>query len=338
MQFSIIIPAHNAESSLPETLSSIYGQTYGDYEIILINDGSADTTESVCKVFCGSHNNTHYVRQNNKGVYEARRTGVKISTGDYLVFVDADDCLRSDALSILAREIGKYNPDVVCFSYTRNADYSNDPFIKPALPSGIYEDGNLAEVRKCLARGKLNSIWGKAIKRNCLIDDLSNTDTKRIDFAEDFLQMIPIVDSARSVLQISDALYYYNCQNGQSATHNYKEKQLSDLTFVTSSLVKIATHWGEETERLAWKTRTEQYLYLLSINELSDNKEVKKRNFVSISEALFNPSIKANVPCSTYRPDSYLLFLAAKNKHYLLSRAVIRCCEQLKLLIRKILS
>lgn len=338
MQFSIIIPAHNAESSLPETLSSIYGQTYGDYEIILINDGSADTTESVCKVFCGSHNNTHYVRQNNKGVYEARRTGVKISTGDYLVFVDADDCLRSDTLSILAREIGKYNPDVVCFSYTRNADYSNDPFIKPALPSGIYEDGNLAEVKKCLARGKLNSIWGKAIKRNCLIDDLSNTDTKRIDFAEDFLQMIPIVDSARSVLQISDALYYYNCQNGQSATHNYKEKQLSDLTFVTSNLVKIATHWGEETERLAWKTRTEQYLYLLSINELSDNKEVKKRNFVSISEALFNPSIKANVPCSTYRPDSYLLFLAAKNKHYLLSRVVIRCCEQLKLLIRKILS
>ena len=338
MQFSIIIPAHNAESSLPETLSSIYGQTYGDYEIILINDGSADTTESVCKVFCGSHNNTHYVRQNNKGVYEARRTGVKISTGDYLVFVDADDCLRSDTLSILAREIGKYNPDVVCFSYTRNADYSNDPFIKPALPSGIYEDGNLAEVKKCLARGKLNSIWGKAIKRNCLIDDLSNTDTKRIDFAEDFLQMIPIVDSARSVLQISDALYYYNCQNGQSATHNYKEKQLSDLTFVTSNLVKIATHWGEETERLAWKTRTEQYLYLLSINELSDNKEVKKRNFVSISEALFNPSIKANVPCSTYRPDSYLLFLAAKNKHYLLSRVVIRCCEQLNLLIRKILS
>lgn len=338
MQFSIIIPAHNAESSLPETLSSIYGQTYGDYEIILINDGSADTTESVCKMFCGSHNNTHYVRQNNKGVYEARRTGVKISTGDYLVFVDADDCLRSDTLSILAREIDKYNPDVVCFSYTRNADYSNDPFIKPALPSGIYEDGNLAEVRKCLARGKLNSIWGKAIKRNCLIDDLSNTDTKRIDFAEDFLQMIPIVDSARSVLQISDALYYYNCQNGQSATHNYKEKQLSDLSIVTSSLVKIATHWGEETERLAWKTRTEQYLYLLSINELSDNKEVKKRNFVSISEALFNPSIKANVPCSTYRPDSYLLFLAAKNKHYLLSRVVIRCCEQLKLLIRKILS
>ena len=102
--------------------------------------------------------------------------------------------------------------------------------------------------------------------------------------------------------------------------------------------MKIAARWGEETERLAWKTRTEQYLYLLSINELSDNKEAKKRNFVSISEALFNPSIKANVPCSTYRPDSYLLFLAAKNKRYLLSRVVIRCCEQLKLLILKILS
>ncbi|CUN98604.1 glycosyltransferase family 2 protein [Collinsella aerofaciens] len=338
MLFSIIIPAYNAASSLPETLSSIYQQTYDGYEIILINDGSADATESVCKVFCESHNNTHYVRQNNMGVYEARRKGAEISAGDYLVFVDADDSLRFDTLSILAREIDKCNPDIICFSYTRNPDYSNDPFINPALPSGIYEGDDLAEVRKCLARGKLNSIWGKAIKRNCLIDDLSNTDTKRIDFAEDFLQMIPIVDSARSVLQISDALYYYNCQNGQSATHSYKEKQLSDLTFVTSSLVKIAARWGEETERLAWKTRTEQYLYLLSINELSDNNETKKRNFVSISEALFNPSIKADVPCSTYRPDSYLLFLAAKNKHYLLSRVVIRCCEQLKLLILKVLS
>ena len=161
MLFSIIIPAYNAASSLPETLSSIYQQTYDGYEIILINDGSADATESVCKVFCESHNNTHYVRQNNMGVYEARRKGAEISAGDYLVFVDADDSLRFDTLSILAREIDKCNPDIICFSYTRNPDYSNDPFINPALPSGIYEGDDLDEVKKCLARGKLQFNLGK---------------------------------------------------------------------------------------------------------------------------------------------------------------------------------
>ncbi len=74
MLFSIIIPAYNAASSLPETLSTIYQQTYDGYEIILINDGSADATESVCKVFCESHNNTHYV---DKIIWAYMRPGEK---------------------------------------------------------------------------------------------------------------------------------------------------------------------------------------------------------------------------------------------------------------------
>lgn len=338
MKFSIIIPAYNAEASLERTLDSIGNQTNNDYEIILVNDGSIDRTGDLCKRFCKTHNNARYIEQDNKGVFEARREGARASMGDYLIFVDADDCLRADALALLADKINQLHPDVICFCYTRNKDYSKDPYLTPSLPIGFYSDDSLIEVETGLAQGRLNSIWGKAIKKRCIEQDLNNYSCQRIDFAEDLLQVIPIIEKTQSLLQVDDALYFYNDQNAQSATHKYKEKQLIDLRYVTALLIQKAASWGDALEEDSLRMRTAQYLYLLLINELTSSRENRKANFIAICRDLFSLEDRAIPPHDPKRPDIYLLYLAAKHKSYEMARIVIRGSEFAKNLIRPVIS
>ena len=338
MLFSIIIPAYNAEDSLRDTLRSVCNQTFSDYEIILVNDGSTDGTERLCEQFCAANKNARYVNQINKGVYEARRAGVRQSIGEYLLFVDADDFLRADALALLAIKIDAFHPDLICFRYTRHPDYSSDPFLSSPLPPSLYSNDSLLQVKKCLAQGRLNSVCFKAIKRKCIQKDLDSKQVQRIDFAEDLLQMISIIEETESLLQIDDILYHYNVQNDQSATHNYREKQLDDLTYVTSILIQKAASWDKQIEEDALRMRTAQYLFLLLINELTSSNEATKSNFISISQKLFAIKDRALPPCGFHRPDSRLLYLAAKQRNYTLARVVIRSSEVAKRLIKAILT
>lgn len=338
MKFSIIVPAYNAEDSIADTLDSICSQTYNDYEIILVNDGSSDKTKSICEEFCNAHKNANFIEQVNKGVYEARRAGARKSTGEYLLFVDADDRLRTDTLDLLSSQIDRYSPDLICFCYTRHGDYSRDPFLSPALPAGLYAADSSIEIKKCFARGRLTSIWGKAIKRRCLEPDLGISSGQRVDFAEDLLQMSSVIEQAKSLLQMDDILYFYNVQNNQSATHNYKEQQLRDLTYVTSELLQKTASWDKSIKEEILRMRTAQYLYLLFINELTSSKETRKANFSSICHILFSLKDRAMAPKDSARPDSYLLYLAAKHENYAIARIVIRGSEFAKNLIRPTLS
>jgi glycosyltransferase involved in cell wall biosynthesis len=110
-KFSIIIPAYNYAHYLPRALNSILGQTGDDYDVTVINDGSTDETEAVVqpllKQFPGK---LHYVFQENRGLAGARNRGVVESQGEYLIFVDADDCLVAGALDIFRNYLDK-NPD-----------------------------------------------------------------------------------------------------------------------------------------------------------------------------------------------------------------------------------
>jgi glycosyltransferase involved in cell wall biosynthesis len=95
---SVIIPAFNAAPFIQETILSIYGQTYTNWEVIIVDDGSEDSTVSICKTF--SDERIQVVRQINSGVATARNNGLHYSKGDYIVFFDADDLMSPGFLSL----------------------------------------------------------------------------------------------------------------------------------------------------------------------------------------------------------------------------------------------
>ncbi|WP_288174396.1 glycosyltransferase [Sporofaciens musculi] len=126
MTFSIIIPVYNVEAYLDECLNSVLRQNYGktEYEIILVDDGSADVSGKLCDEYAAKHENIVSVHQENQGLSGARNTGIRCAKGNYLVFLDSDDIFYKDSLVHL-QECLDGEPDViVCNSmkFEGNAD------------------------------------------------------------------------------------------------------------------------------------------------------------------------------------------------------------------------
>ena len=138
MKFSIIIPMYNVEKYIDKSLKSLLCQSYKNFEVVAVDDGSTDNTRIRCEEL--KKENTEikfkYLYQNNSGQYRARQLGIQNSEGEYLVFLDADDYLREDALEILNKTIDKSHADLVIY----NAMKFNKEECKPFWPK-LCEDG-----------------------------------------------------------------------------------------------------------------------------------------------------------------------------------------------------
>lgn len=109
IKISIIVPAYNAEKYLERCLDSLVNQDLptGEYEVIVINDGSTDRTEAILHEYSGRYSNVHYVTIENRGVSEARNYGCREARGKYFLFVDADDWIQSNVLQYVYDSLEK---------------------------------------------------------------------------------------------------------------------------------------------------------------------------------------------------------------------------------------
>lgn len=117
MRFSIIIPIYNVSAFLPECLESVAGQSFSDYEVVCVDDGSTDDSYGIAKGYVDAHGHWQLIHQENQGLGGARNTGLKHASGDYVLFLDSDDRLRPDSLRILSENLE--NEDLLCFNGQR---------------------------------------------------------------------------------------------------------------------------------------------------------------------------------------------------------------------------
>lgn len=113
MLISIIVPVYNAQHYLHRCIESILCQSFSDFELILINDGSSDASGSICDEFAQKDSRIQVLHQSNSGVSVARNTGIKNSKGHFICFVDADDCLESDYLQNFSPQTNSDAPDII---------------------------------------------------------------------------------------------------------------------------------------------------------------------------------------------------------------------------------
>ena len=125
---SIIVPVYNVESYLKECLESIRQQTFTDFEVILVNDGSTDSSKEICERFCQQDSRFKLVTQANQGVSIARNRGVRESIGEYIMFVDSDDIIKANILDVLLSYM-KADVDLVECNLVRNQEelHKNKP-------------------------------------------------------------------------------------------------------------------------------------------------------------------------------------------------------------------
>lgn len=166
---SIIIPAYNAENTIESTISSALSQTYSNIEVVVVNDGSIDTTENVLISKFGNDSRVRVITQMNQGVSVARNTGIEQSAGEYIVFLDSDDYLENSFVSTLVSLISKSNSDIAFCAY-RWVD-ENDAILKSVIPNieeGVVRHGE--SVLISIFDGSMNIWTGSAIYRKDFIE------------------------------------------------------------------------------------------------------------------------------------------------------------------------
>lgn len=219
---SIIIPVYNVEKYLRSCLDSIIEQSYKNIEVILINDGSTDSSAKICDEYALKDFRIKVVHKKNEGVSSARNIGIEKATGEYISFVDSDDWTTPESYSILAEKISSANrPDIIRF----NA-YKNNNVINPLSLSGLLIGKDLKEkfVYPMIGAEHFDGTFILGVPwLYCLKKEL--IDRYKLRFIlynrlEDRLFNISALLRAESVLFITEVLYHYRTNDG-SISNNY---------------------------------------------------------------------------------------------------------------------
>lgn len=220
MMFSIIIPVFNGEKTIERCLDSVFSQSFHDYEVVCINDGSIDNTGFLIEKYRERYQNLVYINKENGGIAEARNTGLDNASGEYIYFMDADDwienTLLSDVVDVIAKEA---DLDIILFNAYKNINNLDIP-LKIITPSqGGLKNKDRIETFAIYYKNAV--VWNKIIKKN-LID---KTGIRFIDlfYLDDFVFCIQIYQAARSVYHLSKYEYHY-VENLSSITHQHDNR------------------------------------------------------------------------------------------------------------------
>lgn len=269
MRFSVLIPVYNGEAYLRECLDSVTAQTYDDYEVLIIDDGSTDESGAIADGYAASRKNARVLHGPNEGPLLARRRGLTSSRGQYVVFLDSDDLLVPDALSTISDAVDCTGADIIMYGFSRRHDLSPTTAKTSRLSPGLYIGAKYDEVRSYAIRGYMSSMWMKAVRRSVFNLDSDYSDYAGLMHGEDLLQTLPVVDRAAS-LQVLDSVLYFYRPNDAGSTARYRKGQLVDITRVNERLLEYGQKWGGGAYADSLVGEAIQYINLLTIIALSD--------------------------------------------------------------------
>ena len=251
---SVVVPVYNTERYLEECLNSLSQQTDQEFEIVLVDDGSTDSSGSICDAYASSCHNCKVVHTENQGLLLARRTGMGLATEKYILSLDSDDCLRRDAIQKLKGLIDSFHPDLVCFDFSRGINQTfHGSIISSGLDnSGFFHNESLDEIKRATCLGKFNCLANKVIKKDVLDLDVDYSDYAGLMHGEDWLQTIALVDNIESAYYLKEPLYFYR-ESPSSSTFMFKSSQLSDLSRVFKRLNRYTSKWGNQYEQLGYQ-------------------------------------------------------------------------------------
>jgi glycosyltransferase involved in cell wall biosynthesis len=208
---SIIVPFYNAEKYLDRCIRSILSQTYKDYEIVLVNDGSSDGSLRICQEYANENNNISLVSQDNSGVSAARNRGLSVAKGEYVMFVDSDDYMLPQMCEIMVDAVEEKNADLVVCGTTetwggvwapnRDVDYSSLASFK-------------SDFIEHLTSELLSPPWNKIYRRE-LIKDVFETSSS---FGEDLMFNLQYLAKIQAISVVDMIPYYYVIDNPTSIT------------------------------------------------------------------------------------------------------------------------
>lgn len=256
MFFSVLVPVYNAEAYLRECVDSVLRQTEQDFELILVNDGSVDGGGILCDRFRALHpDRIKVAHQPNKGLILARRAGIALASGDYCMFLDADDMLEPDCLATVRETIERTGADIVIFNYYNRYE----PEYTTAVAEPVFADNTVFSgerkrdvYEEMISSWRLNNLCTKAIRTPLVQgDDTPYERYAENPYTEDLLQSLYPVTHAARVVYRARPLYHYRRIGESISTRVISgglERQFNNA--VMDRLREYMTIWGMDTPAL----------------------------------------------------------------------------------------
>jgi glycosyltransferase involved in cell wall biosynthesis len=211
---SIIVPAYNVDKFLSNCIESIINQTFTNFELILVNDGSTDSSAEICDSFAKYDARIIVIHQENKGLVNARKTGLRVASGKYVLYIDGDDYVETNFCELLIKETYNFDADIVIGGYIRN--YRGRMIkVKNILPAGRYENNEIEKIwEKMIFTGDFFShgistySWGKLFKRDILIP-IQMAIPPNITIGEDAACVYPFISKTNKLVITKASNYHY---------------------------------------------------------------------------------------------------------------------------------
>lgn len=224
MDVSVIIPVYNTEKYLSACVDSILQQAHVSLEIILVDDGSTDTSASICDDYAQKHNNIIALHIQNSGPATAKNEGLKHAQGSYIALTDSDDRMEPLMLHKMVSAGYEHNADIVCCNYKQIDEQGNVSHLNNTNKQYVlnHEEGFI----HFFSKDKIYSqCWTKLYKRKMLVEHhIENDPGLRTD--EDFIFNIRAFTHAKTTVIVDEPLYEYTHREG-SLAHAYFKKNIS---------------------------------------------------------------------------------------------------------------
>ena len=254
MKISIVIPVYNVEIFLPKCLDSVCAQGEIVAEILLVNDGSTDNSLQICKKYAEKDARIKIIDQENHGLSNAVRVGVRAASCEYIGFVDSDDYIEKNMYEKMANAVLESGADLAICDYDRVDETGKRLSITDlGIPNScaITKKNGVFPypVFPLIKRGAPNtyisgSRCNKLIKRDLLVNSFSFED-RGVSMGEDAALIIPIMMQCAKMVYIKEVLYHY-LQRNSSIAHGYKRSYLEDWRKIVANMQQATTDYRVE--------------------------------------------------------------------------------------------
>ena len=232
---SIIVPIYKVEDYIRECIDSILAQTYPDFELILVDDGSPDICGRICDDYAKGDNRIKVVHKVNGGLTSARNAGLEVAKGDWIMHVDGDDWIEPDMIKSLIEAAQATGADLVFGDFTKYGPYAG--YYK--LPT--WSSDKIKSMSKYIAY-MMTTIWGSIAKRS-LYADHSLKSPEGISYCEDFHLIVRLCHFAKKVVNVHRPFYHYRYRP-TSIMSNMSRKTEADEQWAYQDTIRFFKEQG----------------------------------------------------------------------------------------------
>ncbi|MEA4874880.1 glycosyltransferase [Anaerorhabdus sp.] len=273
-KLSVVMPIYNVEEYLPKCIESCLSQTYKDFELFLVNDGSKDNSLDICRTYEQKDTRIHVIDKLNGGLSDARNAGMRVATGEYIYFVDSDDFLERTCFEKCIAKLETTNTDMVIFDVYQYFMQTNT---KEIIHNGLTENTTTSvKENPSILTKVLNAAWNKMYRKSLFVNNSIEYPVGY--YYEDLGTTYKLMLMANKISFINEPLYDYLADRPGNITQQFNMKTYHIIDMIN----EIVTYYKEQK---CFNLYYDECMYIAGINimeclkktrNIKDKEEVNK--------------------------------------------------------------